>query len=414
MPKLNKKIIDSTLPDPAADVWLWDTELQGFGVRVQPSGRKLYVVRYRTKDAERRQRKMVLCRVNDAPPEKARAMARDVFQAVACGEDPVGARAKAKPSSVTLEAMFQGYVASMREKGRVSANETERVLLKAKRNAADEIGRNKAPAEVQAIDVVNFVASFYRDGNRGAADKARVYIAAAFNWALHSANDYTTLVRRDWGLDKNPAMSVARDQGAVKVRDRNLDGAEIKLLWDSMEDGTSGFSPAVAGCIRMMIGCGQRVHETLRLHGCEIDLQRAVWHMPAAKTKGKKRDHIIPLPAIVLPYLRTLKDNHGDGPLFPSRSDSKAEVIALVSMSQAVGRWCALNSEAITPFQTRDLRRTWKSRAHDAGVDRFTRDLIQQHAKSDTGSKNYDRADYMPQMREAMDKWSTWLEATVA
>lgn len=246
------------------------------------------------------------------------------------------------------------------------------------------------------------------------ADKARVYIAAAFNWALHSANDYTTLARRDWGLDKNPAMSVARDQGAVKVRDRNLDGAEIKLLWDSMEDGTSGFSPAVAGCIRMMIGCGQRVHETLRLHGCEIDLQRAVWHMPAAKTKGKKRDHIIPLPAIVLPYLRTLKDNHGDGPLFPSRSDSKAEVIALVSMSQAVGRWCALNSEAITPFQTRDLRRTWKSRAHDAGVDRFTRDLIQQHAKSDTGSKNYDRADYLPQMREAMAKWSTWLEATVA
>lgn len=60
-------------------------------------------------------------------------------------------------------------------------------------------------------------------------------------------------------------------------------------------------------------------------------------------------------------------------------------------------------------FTSRDLRRTWKSRAHDAGVDRFTRDLIQQHAKSDTGSKNYDRADYVPQMREAMAKWSAWL-----
>jgi hypothetical protein len=65
------------------------------------------------------------------------------------------------------------------------------------------------------------------------------------------------------------------------------------------------------------------------------------------------------------------------------------------------------------PFQPRDLRRTWKSRAHDAGVDRFTRDLIQQHAKGDTGSKNYDRADYLPQMRAAMTKWNDWLNLHV-
>ena len=65
-------------------------------------------------------------------------------------------------------------------------------------------------------------------------------------------------------------------------------------------------------------------------------------------------------------------------------------------------------------FQPRDLRRTWKSRTHDAGIDRFTRDLIQQHAKSDTGTKNYDRADYFEQMKEAMTKWNAWLEATVA
>ena len=49
----------------------------------------------------------------------------------------------------------------------------------------------------------------------------------------------------------------------------------------------------------------------------------------------------------------------------------------------------------------------------DAGIDRFTRDLIQQHAKNDTGSKNYDRADYLPQMQEAMGKWSAWLTAVL-
>lgn len=69
----------------------------------------------------------------------------------------------------------------------------------------------------------------------------------------------------------------------------------------------------------------------------------------------------------------------------------------------------------MTPAEiTRDLRRTWKSRAADAGLDRFTRDLIQQHAKTDTGSKHYDRADYLPLVTDAMGKWDAWLASAIA
>ena len=82
-------------------------------------------------------------------------------------------------------------------------------------------------------------------------------------------------------------------------------------------------------------------------------------------------------------------------------------------MNQAIGRWIE-DEKKVAHFTTRDLRRTWKSRAHDAGVDRFTRDLIQQHAKHDTGSTHYDWADYLPQMKEAMQRWNTWLTAAIA
>ena len=64
-------------------------------------------------------------------------------------------------------------------------------------------------------------------------------------------------------------------------------------------------------------------------------------------------------------------------------------------------------------FQTRDIRRTWKSRAGEIGISKEMRDLIQQHAKNDTGSVHYDWADYLPQMRAAMDKWADWLAAVV-
>ena len=147
----------------------------------------------------------------------------------------------------------------------------------------------------------------------------------------------------------------------------------------------------------------------MRLEGRDVDLDAAVWTMPASKTKGGK-PHQLPLPHQAVAILRGLVAKHGQGPLFPARFGESQQQLAS-SLGKAIRRW--LKDTGAEPFQARDLRRTWKSRAHDAGVDRFTRDLIQQHAKGDTGSKHYDRAEYMPQMREAMDKWAAWLDCNV-
>ena len=412
MKKITKTVVDSIKAPDAGEVWMWDAELRGFGVRAHASGSKTYVVRYRTKDAKKTQRKVTLCRCTDMPPEKARELARKIFAQVAEGLDPAAERKPERVdanSGITLEAMFKARVAAMRAKNRANAGEVERVLLRAAHNAADFIGRNKRPGDVTPDDIVRFVAVHYKEGYRGAADKARGYLAAAFAWAIKSANDYTVESRKDWGVKTNPAQDVAKDHGAITVRDRNLSADELRALWLACQGGAGGFSREIEVCIRTVIACGQRVQETLRLEGRELDLEEGVWHMPAHKTKGKKLDHKIPLPAILIPDLQALKDKHGDGLLFPARTGSKSETISHISVLQAIKRWQETENTGVEAFQTRDLRRTWKSRTHDAGVDRFTRDLIQQHAKNDTGSKNYDRADYFPQMREAMDKWSAWL-----
>ena len=310
----------------------------------------------------------------------------------------------------TVTEMFKGYVANMRAKGRVSADSVERSLLLARNNAAAALGANKPASSITAADVVGYVASIYKQGHRGAADKHRSYIASAYTWAMKSANDYTVAERKDWGVTVNPAADVARDSGAITTRDRNLSAPELKALWQATRPGCSRFAPETAACIRALIGMGQRVQETLRMDGAELDFEEAVWRMPAHKTKGGKLPHVVPLPAAILPDLKLLVSIHGAGSLFQGKGD---EVMPHQSINQAIGRWQAANAKQVAPFQTRDLRRTWKSRAHDAGVDRFTRDLIQQHAKNDTGSKNYDRAEYLPQMREAMTKWSAWIDANL-
>lgn len=145
------------------------------------------------------------------------------------------------------------------------------------------------------------------------------------------------------------------------------------------------------------------------MDGSEIDLEAMVWRMPAHKTKGGKRAHTIPLPRVVLPTLVALKAKHGDGPLFPARTGSKSDLISIVSIGQAVRRWLDTEGNELVAFQPRDIRRTVKSRMHDAGIDRFVRDLLQQHQQAGAATKHYDRSDYSDIKTEAMRKWDLWL-----
>jgi hypothetical protein len=48
--KLTKSTIDA-LPIPASDTVYWDESLPGFGVKVTPASRKVFIVLYRTSGA---------------------------------------------------------------------------------------------------------------------------------------------------------------------------------------------------------------------------------------------------------------------------------------------------------------------------------------------------------------------------
>src|SRR5512134_2542492 len=88
MGKLTKRSIEALAPREI-DFIAWDNDVPGFGVRVMPSGRKSFILQYRT---GRRSRRMVLGYVNVVTPERARQLAIAHLANIAEGYDPLAER----------------------------------------------------------------------------------------------------------------------------------------------------------------------------------------------------------------------------------------------------------------------------------------------------------------------------------
>ena len=84
---------------PADKPWIaWDARLIGFGVRVQPSGAKAFIINYRTGSGGRkaRNRRIAIGRCGHLAPEEARRRAQELLGRVARGEDPAQERADSR------------------------------------------------------------------------------------------------------------------------------------------------------------------------------------------------------------------------------------------------------------------------------------------------------------------------------
>ena len=74
MPKLTKRTLDALQHSADKDVFVWDSELRGFGVRLKPSGTKTFLIQYRNE--ERRTRRFVIGQYDVLTVELARDLAQ--------------------------------------------------------------------------------------------------------------------------------------------------------------------------------------------------------------------------------------------------------------------------------------------------------------------------------------------------
>jgi Arm DNA-binding domain len=109
--KITKRLIDALKPAPGEDLFVWDTELRRFGIRVKPSAATSYLILYRVRSGK--QHMFSFAKVGTVTPVEARAKARRLLAEVDDGGDPKERRTETRAALTVVELCSQ-YLAAAR------------------------------------------------------------------------------------------------------------------------------------------------------------------------------------------------------------------------------------------------------------------------------------------------------------
>jgi integrase len=99
--KITKRVVDALRQDPNKDLFLWDTEIRGFGVRLKPSGKGAFFIQYR--NLEGRTRRLAVGKLGTETPDQARSTAKQKLAEVGRGQDPSAERHKTRTEITVVE-----------------------------------------------------------------------------------------------------------------------------------------------------------------------------------------------------------------------------------------------------------------------------------------------------------------------
>ncbi len=393
-----------SLPDGQSDIVYWDDDLRGFGVRIRAGGKKSWVVVYR--NAEGVQRKMTLSEVPITSVDQARAAAERVLRSVGDSKDPhaekLARRRSDKVEAITFGALVTTYLKEAKARLRPSSyDEVDRHLQKLwqplHRHAASKIDRRMIGEELDKIAPERGMIT---------ANRARSSLSAMMAWAVERNK-----------IESNPVMGVGKPLKSEPKRDRVLSDDELGEIWKHSGDGHFG------DVIRLLILTAARREEVAAMCWSELDLARAQWTIPAARTKNKQQ-HIVPLPSLALRIIegverrdqRDLLFGEGDGP-FSGWSKSKDRLDERIAKARLkAAQDAGLTPRAMPAWRVHDLRRSAATGMARLGIGIPTIERALNHISGTFGGivAVYQRHDYAKEMRDAFDAWSAHVSTLTA
>jgi integrase len=380
--KLSKSTID-TLPIPSSDLVYWDAASPGFGLKVTPKGRKVFIVLYRTGGAGSKLRKYTIGPYGRVTLHQARVAAQKVFAAKLEGRDPAAEKRESKRRIVAdlVEDLLESFITQRLSQNRSGA-EIARVLRR-------EVGKPWAGRSIHSIgkrDVVEVVSAIVQRGAPSAANKTLKSLKTFLRWCVGGAV-----------LDQSPAEGVPLPTKEV-ARDRVLSDSELTQIILAARKMGSPYGAIV----ELLALTGQRRDEVACLAWEELDLAQQVWTIPKARTKNGKA-HVVHLSRHSLAVLQGADRR---GPLLFTLLGSKP----FQDFTRAKRRLDQLSG--MTGWRLHDLRRTCVSGMARLGVAPHVADKILNHqAGTISGvAAVYQRHEFLAERRAALDLWGAHID----
>jgi len=397
--RLTAALVEKVKPPKSGRTEYWDTHVKGFGLRVTDKGRKSFVAMTRIGG---RKLVRVTLRQPVAGPKygdcvaKARAEAIEIVEKARRGEDPRhSSRGHDWPDTVkkAAELFLENYV---RREGLRSADQIERQFR---------------------VDILPVIGD--REIDRVSRDDMHMVIDTIAKRTPVGANRvYATLSRFcNWSVSQrylsvSPLVGMARPFKNEKSRDRVLSRDEIGCLWKIWDAQTYPFGYMA----KLLLVTGQRRNEVKLMRWQDVDLEKAIWTIPAAVAKNNEA-HIVPLSQLALELLSSVPQV-GDY-VFTTGRRGSGPVSGFSKVKRATDRATRTDpddeSTAIPGWTWHDMRRTCATGIAELGfpVQVLSKVLNHTDGAAQGITAIYNRFRYEDETRRALEAWSNQLSSIV-
>ena len=388
---------------------VWDNG--GFGVQVDPEGKKSFILEYRFNEMT----KMITLGVYpDMSLDVAREQAVKAIGMVIRGTDPEekGIPAPATSEVAPIPISQTPTLDKIREK---TSEKLDQFKGKAseqfdKIKASDALGQFKEKAAAKLGEIKQRVErkAGHTQVTPQAAPQAQVATQgqATRTTAQATADKIIQLNRKANIPVEKPKSPVEKAEEPVKTSKpkglresfgRTLDKNELRTLWAGLEN--SDMPPANQLAIKLLVITAQRYEELVPARWADFDLVSKWWTIPASFTRNGKK-HRVPLSNQAADILRKIKELSGmSGVLFPAPGgvtpiDPKTLVDGIQRAQVRFG---------LKPFTLHELQDSAVCQMLDNGIPDYTLyKLLNEDEPTEFGQEGKKVSD--SDLRKALDK----------
>jgi integrase len=358
--------------------------LPGFGVKVTPKGRKVFLVMYRLAGAGSRLRKYTIGPYGRVTLPMAKAQAQKIFAARLDGRDPADEKRQSRRRLVIdrvddlVETFIREHVARIGTSRRITS------LLQ--RDVIPYWGA-KSIHEIKKRDVSDLI-SLIAQRNAHASHRLLKTLKTFFRWCVGRAV-----------IDFSPAEGISSPYREVS-RDRVLTDQELAAVILAARR----MPPPYGRIVEFLALTGQRREEVAQLKSDELDDKTRTWTIPGSRTKNK-RAHIVHLSE---PAWKVIEACSGEPYVFGTATGKRFQRFG--KEKRELDKLCG-----VAGWRIHDLRRTIVSGMARLGIPPHVADKILNHqARTISGvAAVYQRHDFLAERKDALDRWGAHVEQIV-